>query len=223
MVHALLERGGHAHDGPARDLAAGRLRRLAAVGGAAGGDHGGRAPADLLREPDGRVRALAAGLAADGRAAAAARTSGSGSEDLEVTRSTRFSLSDPSSALRCRRLRAARPAAVDVADGHDPRHRGGGHADARGLHGAVGAPGRALLARSRAACSIRCRSRSSPGSLVLGVVAGRPRAAAVALLTMVGAGVTTQMLKPLLAPSATTRSGTRWGRRPIRAATRPRS
>jgi len=38
------------------------------------------------------------------------------------------------------------------------------------------------------------------GSLVVwAVVAGRPRAAAVALVTMVGAGVTTQLLKPLLA------------------------
>jgi membrane-associated phospholipid phosphatase len=38
------------------------------------------------------------------------------------------------------------------------------------------------------------------GTLVIAAfVAGRPRAAAVALLTMVGAGVTTQVLKPLLA------------------------
>jgi membrane-associated phospholipid phosphatase len=38
------------------------------------------------------------------------------------------------------------------------------------------------------------------GSLVLwAILAGRPRAAAVALLTIVGAGVTTQLLKPLLA------------------------
>jgi membrane-associated phospholipid phosphatase len=38
------------------------------------------------------------------------------------------------------------------------------------------------------------------GTLVVAAfVAGRPRAAAVALLTMVGAGITTQVLKPLLA------------------------
>ena len=197
MVHALLERG-VSHTQVRRAIA-----HLSEYGDwplseAPLAVTDGPRPRIVLREGERRLRAVAARLAADGRAAAAGGRSPAAQEILTVGGSV--GRDGPPPAPHRRAVRRARRA----------RLRGGGPRPARratptcgsleGFMGLWAIPG-ASYASAFVGLFNPLPFALLSRSLVLAcaVAIGRPRAGAAAFVTMLGAGVTTQLLKPLLA------------------------